>query len=254
MQEEVVNVRMSLTAKLFMCFMFLVPACQNGCSKGVIVKVLNQDLLDPGVLLDYNVALVDEKQRPYCAGTLVEYDPVDHVVKVVTALHCVDDEKDDPKEYVFIKVAKHIYKAEVLKIQRESDLALLQTTDKVNGEIPVAQVGKFTPSPGHPIWIVGSGAGIEDILSHGTMSVPHAISRWSNVHVDIIDGSAFYGNSGGGVYNDKFELIGVLIEVGPQGPQGTGLWAHSVNLDEIIALLQIDKVISINPYAFPRIR
>lgn len=190
---------------------------------------------DVMILLEYDVALV-KKQQPYCGGTVVKSDAETSTTQILTAAHCILDDDDKPVKYTFIKYGERVHRVEVIRLKREADVALLQVTDPIE-QLLSATIAISTPLPGDPLWIVGSGAGVEDILSHGTMSKPNVVSRWSDVKVDIIDGSIFYGNSGGGVFNQNMELIGVLIEVGPQGPMGTGLWGYSVTLTEIIDIM-----------------
>lgn len=218
-----------------MLFVCIACACCSRQKTGS-ANSTNPTPSDIDVLIDYNVALVDKKHVSYCGGTVIYHNQQKKTAYVITAAHCILDDDEEPIKYTFIKDGEHIYRVVVEKLQRESDLALLKTTDRVD-KIKVAPVGFLTPRIFESLWIVGCGAGIEDITSHATMSKPNVTSVWSNIPVDIIDGSIYYGNSGGGgVFNDKLELIGVVVQLGPQS-SGHGLWAYSVNLNEIWKLV-----------------
>jgi len=182
------------------CNFQVVPDCDRGCTEEK----------DVTVLLDLNVAVANHGGTAICGGTLVKHRGV---VKVLTAGHCVDDGLGQPKEMMdYFNGSKRIA-CNVVKFDRLNDLALLDP--EVEQKDDCAVVSRANVQPGDDIWVVGNGAGIDDIMSRGIVA---AVDRdnHSGVNNNIIDCTAWYGNSGGGVYNEDLELVGVLIQFGPQ--------------------------------------
>lgn len=225
----------TLTAMATIGFMLIGLALQRNSVQPVDTPrtekaSFNYTVSDVRLLTDLNVVVMDNSKVPLCGGTLINHK---NKVSVLTALHCVADDNDDIIPYGFIKFGPEIYKVKVVKFTRAQDLALLSVVDQTE-PLPVAGIGKQI-ALGEEVWIIGFGAGQEDILSHGTVAMPDSTSQWTGTHVSVIDGSAFYGNSGGGIFNASNELIGVLIQIGPSG--SPGLWMYAVHLSEIIRFL-----------------
>jgi len=201
------------------------PATKEKVSVDYSIK--SKELLE-----EYNVIVLNDEKRKVCGGTVIESS--EEAIRVLTAFHCIntDDEKIIP--FGFIKIEEEVYRVEIEHFRRSQDLALLKVTDSISPLPKAANIGNEIVY-GENVWIVGYGAAEEDIISHGTVAKVNSTSRWSGTHVSIIDGTAYYGNSGGGIYNEEDEIIGVLIEFGPAGP---GLWMYAVHVDEVHKLIE----------------
>ena len=191
-------------------------------------------LLRPAVpqrLVEYNV-VVYNLNRANCGGTVVSASSSG--IFVLTAAHCVINRQDQTiMPYGFISFnGDDKYRVTAIAVSRKNDLALLMTTDTTPLKL-VAPLASSPPKVGDFVWIIGYGARVEDIVSHGTVAKENVASyhntetRWL-----LVNGSIYYGNSGGGVFNSKGELVGVIVENGPQHPVW-GLWASAVHLDTV---------------------
>jgi S1-C subfamily serine protease len=203
-------------------------------------NITNSDIIlisleDKSVLIEYNVT-VSDGERPVCGGTVVK--STENETLVLTAAHCIFDRDKKPMEYGYVDFNDDDkYRVEVIDFNRKQDLALLKVTDSINIK-EEALLAPTAPVASDKIWVLGFGAGVDDIMSDGIISKADVQSKWTpKTHCSIIDASAYYGNSGGGVFNEYDELVGVLIQNGPQHP-GNGMWNYAVHLDEIKKFLE----------------
>lgn len=100
----------------------------------------------------------------------------------------------------------HSYPAVCIAINRDLDLALVQTIS--TQPLPVAS---FSPSLGSlnlydPVFVCGSGLGMPPYMTEGTLA---------NLSSGELSLTAFaiFGNSGGGVYDDRGLLIGIVDRI-----------------------------------------
>ena len=98
-----------------------------------------------------------------------------------------------------------IYGVKIIKIDKEHDLALLKS-NYVDKNLEVAPLATITPKKGDVVYSIGSPLGILRTISRGIIS---------NVIEEFFysDNTTTFGNSGGGLYNEHGELIGVPSNV-----------------------------------------
>lgn len=187
-------------------------------------------------IIEYNV-IVYKEERAICGGTVIASNTARTIV--LTAAHCVLDENTKkPMKYGYVGFnGDDKYRCEVVELLREQDLALLEVTDPIKSK-RVAPIAGSSPVNGDMIWVIGFGAGIEDIISHGIVAKAEVYSKHTKyTHCVLIDASAYYGNSGGGVFNVNGALVGVFLQNGPQHP-ADGLWNYAVHYKEMIRFIQ----------------
>lgn len=107
-----------------------------------------------------------------------------------------------------------VYGAEVVKYDFKNDLALLKTSI-IDDDLVVANLSDNEPEKGDIVFSVGSPLGLFRTISRGILSNKEDGFYFS-------DNTSTFGNSGGGLYNIKGELIGIPSNV-------TG---YSAGLDE----------------------
>jgi len=159
--------------------------------------------------------------RGFCGGTIVGAD------LVLTAFHCVrttiGESSNKPlgvREYLNKGV---VVAARVVWHRNGVDLALLRTESPLLGR-PAQIVSDL--AVGEPVIVVGSPSVLEFsnefMLTRGTVGKIE-VRMWMNCdgsrepfgsdehQVVYIDAHVYYGNSGGGAFNDAGQLMGVLV-------------------------------------------
>ncbi|MGE4251132.1 MAG: S1C family serine protease [Parvibaculaceae bacterium] len=190
------------------------------------------DIASMNRLIDQTNFIVDDK----CSGTLIS---IEHRL-ILTNHHCVasrissreveetsengevrkvrrerfEDVPVAQNHYAgFAKVGSTSYDTEIVGYDRSTDLAVIQIKQR---EIP------FTLAPpmadpanvvrGERVWIVGNPMMLEATVVEGVVSSLHRqLEVGGDDKRDYIQysGGTFGGNSGGALYNDRGELIGV---------------------------------------------
>ena len=196
-----------------------------------------------------------------CAGTLIDLErkrilSAEHCVKSLTRI--VEEEilKEDGtvekiKRYYRapLEVAQIVrddngnitgqvnYRAKILRTKVDRDLALIE----IQGNIQNTQAAKVATeiTRGEPVYIVGNPLGLNNNLTKGVISHVKrellGLGGYDNSRVFTqIDGGVWFGNSGGGVFNEDGELLGVAVIVYRPAPH----IAFAVDLDDINAFLE----------------
>ena len=146
------------------------------------------------------------KSEPYCSATKISPQ------FLVSAAHCVEEHvwhegnllPDIGKQLYYLEPWNNIPQvATVAKIDRELDIVLL----RIQSACPCASLGEM-PKTGDGVAAVGypMGMGIQ-VLTEG---------RWQGLLDQIYanhTAQIAYGNSGGGVFNAKGDLVGVNSKV-----------------------------------------
>lgn len=147
-----------------------------------------------------------------CSATLIDRDRG----ILLTAHHCVADKEigdptlvkqklyDDHKNVgIFMVQADYVAKDET------NDLALLRIREGAAAPFEMeATLATSDPRVGDLVWVVGNPGGLDNTVTRGIISAKHRISGkqeyWQT------DATVYGGSSGGAVYNDNGELIGVV--------------------------------------------
>lgn len=161
---------------------------------------------DPEILQEYNLILYKSAtSSPICGATLTDKG-------IVTASHCVDKAYD-----YFVGPSDNLrYPVKIVAIDafETTDLAVLEPTKSLPWQ-PEARVAWSEPDFGEDIWVIGCGAGECDALSKGIVS-KLSVEGHYGMEMNQFDVTAWYGNSGGGIFNNQGILVGVVSQFGPQ--------------------------------------
>jgi S1-C subfamily serine protease len=189
--------------------------------------------------IDATNIVLGEGADPFCSGTIIDAD--DRLI--LTASHCVQHAvmtrpvtKIDPvtgevslkvvskqgnveiwqnryDEYEFVGSVKLVTK--IVRYDVDSDFAVLQVLDKTWKPVMVAPIAPKTHklTRGQTIYIVGNPAGfLDNSVTKGIISATHRKlnSSGDGTKYFQVDAAAIGGNSGGAIYDDQGELIGIL--------------------------------------------
>ena len=114
----------------------------------------------------------------------------------------------DSVKYPNVKIVLHNYDsfvAEVIKIDSYYDLALLRISQNIMTN--TLKISEMDTNVGDDVYVCGHPLGVHYNITAGIVS---------NLHDDnlmVVDASITFGNSGGGVYNQYGELIGICSSV-----------------------------------------
>ncbi len=147
-----------------------------------------------------------------CGGVLVDKD------RVLTAYHCAPGEPLDLKIRTYD--GELIVADKVIKFCIECDLTLLHLERAVAHAIPTSV--RLDVHMGDDIWVVGAPDGVEFVVSKGIISKMIKQGFSDPCHKDNLNGSkeqqilihdalTFFGNSGGGMFNEHGDLIGLVV-------------------------------------------
>jgi S1-C subfamily serine protease len=119
-------------------------------------------------------------------------------------------------------------------LDNPEDLLLLRPKNKSMKPMFYAELAEYAPEEGSEIYIVGNPMDIEDVISDGRLI------QYEEYYVYYID-HTYFGNSGGGVYNRRGELIGIvshIIPIQPKQDVPPYMIAGAVNLMSIREFLE----------------
>lgn len=175
-----------------------------GCSTVNVPEMrVNKDVL-PMYLA--SVSLVEENGDLHGSGTII-YNRADDYMVVVTAAHVVRaflEKKID----IYVEGVNfiHLKQMRVFKMDEAKDVAVIVGVNKelVNG--PEVAVADIAPNIGDPVFVIGAPLGVKRTVTSGIIT---NIINFKDKIVYRTNAPMFYGNSGGGMFNKKGELIGV---------------------------------------------
>jgi len=188
-----------------------------GCATGKNTPVRSPSALHQHIG-ESTVALVaiseDGDVHVYCTGIWIGKD------EILTAGHCVAREEGadpvDRKIYYVVQKEVHevgedpaaLHLAKVTAFDEDHDLALIKADKRgVPGLHEVASLAEEMPGIGEHIFVVGHPRGAYWSYTEGTV----AAYREESVIGKVVqfNGTVWYGNSGGGVFDDSGNLLGV---------------------------------------------
>lgn len=182
-----------------------------GCAAKVEVPIVTRADIIKG-MGESTVALMvmdEESISVNCTGVWVGID------RIMTADHCLDKE-----EVIFIMVGedngvdkrpKALHFGSVEKRDSVNDLGLIRTREKLVHR--VAGLSMTESVVGDDVHIVGHVRGMYWTYMRGVVSGYREGLR-SPARVMQVSAPIFFGNSGGGIFNDAGELVGITSFIG----------------------------------------
>ena len=189
---------------------------------------------------------------------------------IVTNYHVVED-ASSLKIMIDNKGIKEEYDVDyILKGDAEKDLAILSIKNN-NKSLPFLKIAKQFPKKGDECWAIGTPQDLNymNTLSNGLVSNIHddgvnldGIQMWKGDKIIQINAAITHGSSGGALFNEKGEVIGVTCGGDENGISNKGDIKRNLNknraqlnfaisINEINSLPVINKRSVVNPAAIP---
>lgn len=181
------------------------------------------------------VALVQQADDgnflPYCSGVWVGQN------EIISALHCVieDDMKMSEKVRYRASESDKTGGEAVLKyVDAENDLVLLTTSADTTPSHGIAYLSSEAWQ-GQNIMILGHTGGLWWTYTEGVVSsVRTATDGQGKQRIMIqVSGPIWYGNSGGGVWDEKGKLLGISSMVSGNIPN-VGFFIHFKHINDVM--------------------
>lgn len=204
----------------FILLLFLLLGCQGRIEddreRVVVERVVERVVVEhvsKGVaaedLFSKVVALGTEgggKWTSYCGGVWIDQ------FRILTAYHCLRDQ--------FVKVGigstvkvmpylgERLYVARAIKLGIKYDLALLEVGEDISHQW--AEVGQVSEKVGNRLHIVGHTRGLTYSYIQGWVSAYRSVeAEHGNGPFMQMTAPIYYGDSGGGVFNEAGQLVGI---------------------------------------------
>jgi hypothetical protein len=173
-------------------------------------KILEQDKVDSRILekklqlvnvVIYGSGIIDKQLMQWSgSGVTLKYKGQFYIL---SAAHLAPTM---PVNLAMYENENYISDLEIIKIDVQNDLILLRPTKKDIEPSIYTELGEVEPLTAEKVYIVGNPARIEDVVSEGRVAEYEA--QWM-----IVKNDTWFGNSGGGVYNSKGQLVGIVSAI-----------------------------------------
>lgn len=138
------------------------------------------------------------------------------------------------KKFSYIK-SSNINTGKIVAVSRNRDLALI-VTDNIKAPYSVANISDDKLLAGEDLHIMGHTIGLLYSYSQGTIAgtrVEKVVQGDEPVKLVQVSGQVWKGNSGGGAFNSKGELVGICSFL-VRGPSHISFFIHRDELNEFI--------------------
>lgn len=192
------------------------------------------------------VTLIKRYDGVGCAGVIVQ-NKKGRRLFVLTAAHCMAKMiKISPE--ITVGSVKRGWKVqtELVAIDVIQDLALLRSKRPMDRDGVFVELAPSEPAVASLVYVIGNPDKIEHNIALGILSNSFMVGQQ---HMYRTDAAVWYGNSGGGLFNIKGQLIGIVVELEPSpgacvitgGGRATALPAVRKFLEKYLAKTQAAK-------------
>ena len=149
-------------------------------------------------LIQTNVLINNSSNYSTSSGVVLH---IDNNYYVLSASHILTKETDK----VFVISNDVPYLLSFVKQDKKYDLSLFKFVLKPESLTPT-KIALNEPNVGDPIIAVGNPDGMEDAVTRG-----HIIKKTKDTY--FIDALIYFGSSGGGIFNNNGELVGINVAI-----------------------------------------
>lgn len=208
--------KIAVIAAIFLCVLFPTFASAGLTAQEVYSKA------SPSVVV---IIAFDSEGKFFSSGSGVAVEKG----RVVTNWHVVENASS-----LLVQRKDTNYKASVISDRRDRDLAVL---DVPGLDVPIVkQIGIKSLAVGQPVFAIGAPSGLELTLTNGLVS---ALRDMGDVKLIQISAAISPGSSGGGLFDDRGQLIGITtLKLSGKAQEGLGF---AVPVDWVRELVSPDK-------------
>lgn len=208
----------------------------------------------------------------WCSGTVIDKERG----LVVTAAHCVNtpnmltviNTKKETHDGKLVNVAitvwlpvdltidtftdegllfkRAIYKAVYVGQDAPHDVAILRIISSTKGLMAEAKMSRKLSTWGDVIYCIGNPLMLPAVVTKGLVIQPRVKNPLGEGFMILFDAMIDHGSSGGGIYNDAGEMIGITNLVGPKGEGLANPVAHVFALLTALKLGKEHRVVAQN--------
>ena len=159
-----------------------------------------------------SVSVTNKVGKPTGSGTIIWNKGGDYLM-VITSAHVIKGmQKKKRPIHITFTYSSVIKPMRVVRMDEKKDLALLMGYAKEVSDGPYVRVATKSPNIGDTVWAIGTPLGVKYTVTKGNLSN----FVWEKNPKRLTYGftaDVFFGNSGGGVFNEKGELVGVVDSI-----------------------------------------
>ena len=162
----------------------------------VIVREINPP--DFNLITKATVKIINMEKATMGSGVCIIYEGYKYIL---SAFHL------DESEEIYVDDGGNYIKLKVLLADKGNDLILFTMTEELNTVEYINFIDNETKA-GDKIWVCGNPMGIIDALTYGII-----VRKGNDKTEFLVDAAVWFGNSGGGAFNSKSELIGIASKI-----------------------------------------
>lgn len=212
---------------LLLTSMVCLACCPSSVVSNTVVDLrtpeqVKRDLIES--ISKKTVALVktdeDGDEVAYCAGVWLTEN------ELVTANHCLNEEESDKLRVAVHEDDKNTLSVKVKSSDMENDIAILEVKSETVPPHPVAELS-LEAWQGQHVNILGHTGGMPWTYLEGVLSSVRTGKSITGKRRWLLQVSspAWFGNSGGGVWDDKGRLMGISSLISGKSPN-VGFFVH----------------------------
>lgn len=173
-------------------------------------------------LKQVNVTILNKTLGGLGSATTIKYNGKFYLL---SAAHLLGG-NNESEMFLSEQPGETIDKLKIIKVDVEKDLVLFAPITEIQPKIWV-ELASEEPPTGEDVFVVGNPCGFYDVLSRAI------IMMYDNDYC-IALGNAYFGNSGGAMFNNRGEVIGVMSVIG------------AIQADKDLPAFKLDGAIRLN--------
>lgn len=198
--------------------------------ESIPTKIKYDRLILESKLMQVNVYISNKTRSAIGSGVTLKYKDKFYVL---SAGHMAESKED---KLFLNENGQEICELEIVKQEFDPNLSpkghdLILLRPKNSDIVPriYIELAEVEPGISEEIYIVGNTLGMEDVISKGRV----------NMYLEnfmYVTGDSYFGNSGGGIYNEEGKLVGIMSHIFPIQPYPDRVLHPKSHKDSLIVI------------------